>query len=67
MPKSKDQKILELEQKTQLLEKQAENSDKKAVFFDMLIDIAEKNLNISIRKKPLPEPLRFSKKTQKKQ
>jgi len=32
MPKSKDLKILELEQKIKLLEKQVENSDKKVVF-----------------------------------
>ena len=62
MPKSKDQRILELEQKIKLLEKQkaflekqAENSDKKAIFFDMMIDIAEKEFNIPIRKNSLPE------------
>ena len=67
MPKSKDQKILELEQKIKLLEKQkaflekqAEQSDKKAIFFDMMIDIAEKELNIPIRKKSLPEQSRDS-------
>lgn len=62
MPKSKDQKVLELEQKIKLLEKQkafykkqAENSDKKAIFFDMMIDMAEKEFNIPIRKNSLPE------------
>lgn len=62
MPKSKDQKILELEQKIKLLEKQkallekqAETSDKKAIFFDMMIDMAEKEFNIPIRKNSLPE------------
>lgn len=62
MPKSKDQKILELEQKIKLLEKQkaflekqADNSDKKAIFFDMMIDMAEKEFNIPIRKNSLPE------------
>lgn len=62
MPKNKDQKILELEQKIKLLEKQkaflekqAENSDKKAIFFDMMIDMAEKEFNIPIRKNSLPE------------
>lgn len=61
MPKSKDQKILELEQKIKLLEKQkaflekqSEISDKKAVFFDMMIDMAEKEFNIPIRKNSLP-------------
>ncbi len=55
MPKSKDHKILELEQKIKLLEKQkaflekqAEQSDKKAIFFDMMIDMAEKEFNIPI-------------------
>ena len=62
MPKSKDQKILELEQTIKLLEKQkallekqAETSDKKAIFFDMMIDMAEKEFNIPIRKNSLPE------------
>jgi transposase-like protein len=62
MPKSKDQKILELEQKIKLLEKQkaflekqAENSDRKAIFFDMMIDMAEKEFHIPIRKNSLPE------------
>lgn len=62
MPKSKEQKILELEQKVKLLEKQkaflekqVESSDKKAVFFDMMIDMAEKEFNIPIRKNSLPE------------
>ncbi len=62
MPKSPEQKILELEQKVRLLEKQkaflekqVEHADKKAVIFDMFIDIAEKEYNISIRKNSLPE------------
>jgi len=62
MPKSKDQKILELEQKIKLLEKQktflekqVENSDKKAIFFDMMIEMAEKEFSIPIRKNSLPE------------
>ena len=62
MPKSKDQKLLELEQKIRLLEKQnkeleqrAETADKKVIFFDMMIDIAEQEFKIPIRKKSLPE------------
>jgi transposase-like protein len=58
MPKSKDQKLLELEQQILLLQKQknelekkVEQADKKAIFFDMMIDIAEKEFNIPIRKK----------------
>ncbi|WP_255490632.1 hypothetical protein [Dysgonomonas sp. 511] len=72
MPKSKDQKILELEQKIKLLEKQkallekqAETSDKKAIFFDMMIDMAEKEFNIPIRKNSLPEQLTDSQKNTK--
>ena len=62
MPKSKDQKIMELDQKVKLLEKQkaflerqVETADKKAVIFDMMISLAEKEYNIPIRKKCLPE------------
>lgn len=62
MPKSKDRRLLELEQKVLLLEKQkkelekkAETADKKVIFFDMMIEIAEKEFKIPIRKKFLPE------------
>ncbi|MFA7082009.1 MAG: hypothetical protein WC135_05280 [Bacteroidales bacterium] len=62
MSKTVEQKILELEQKVKLLEKQKnllehqlENAVQKSIFFDMMIDIAEKDLNIPIRKKALPE------------
>jgi transposase-like protein len=62
MPKSNEQKILELEAKVKLLEKQkkflekqAERSDHKAIVFDMMIDIAEKEYNIAIRKNSSPE------------
>ena len=58
MPKTKDLKLLELEQKVKLLEKQkaflekqVETADKKAVIFDMMINLAEKEFNIPIRKK----------------
>ena len=61
MPKSPEQKILELEQKVRLLEKQKaflehqiDRSERKAVLFDMMIDLAEKEFNIPIRKKCLP-------------
>ena len=72
MPKSKDQKILELEQKIKLLEKQkaflekqSENADKKAIFFDMMIDMAEKEFNIPIRKNSSPEQSTNSQKNTK--
>lgn len=57
MPKSPKQKLLELEQEVLLLkkqkaflEKQVEQADKKAIIFDMMIDLAEKEYNIPIRK-----------------
>ena len=62
MPKSQEQKLMELEQKVKLLEKQkaflerqVETADKKAVIFDMMITLAEKEYNIPIRKKCSPE------------
>ena len=62
MPKSPDQKIMELEAKVKLLEKQkallvrqAYVADKKAIIFDMMIDIAEKEYQIDIRKNSSPE------------
>lgn len=74
MPKTKDQKILELEQKIKLLEKQknflehqVERSDKKVIFFDMMIDMAEKELNIPIRKNSNPEQSNNSKSKKTKQ
>ena len=73
MPKTPEQKLMELEQKVRLLEKQkkflehqAEQSEKKAILFDMMIDIAEKELNIPIRKKLSPEQLNVSKGNTKK-
>ena len=57
MSKTPEQKLLELEQEVRLLkkqkaflEKQVEQSDKKAILFDMMIDLAEKEYNIPIRK-----------------
>lgn len=62
MSKSPDQKIMELEAKVKLLEKQktfleqqSYVADKKAIIFDMMIDIAEKEYQIDIRKNSLPE------------
>lgn len=57
MCKSPEQKLLELEQKFRQLERQnnrlkaqAAQSEKKAILFDMMIDLAEKEYNIPIRK-----------------
>lgn len=62
MPKSTEQKLMELEQKVRLLEKQKKHlkhqvaqADKKAVIFDMMIDLAEKEYNIPIRKNSSPK------------
>ena len=62
MSKTPEQKILELEAKIKLLEKQknraehlAERADKKVIIFDMLVDLAEKEYRIDIRKNYTPE------------
>lgn len=72
LPKSNDQRILELEAKVKLLEKQkkllefqAERSNKKSILFDMMIDLAEKEYNIPIRKNYSPEQSIDSKKNKK--
>lgn len=73
MPKTPEQKLLELEAKVKLLEKQktflekqVEQSDKKSIIFDMMIDLAEKEYNIPIRKNSLPEQSKSSKRNTKK-
>jgi transposase len=73
MPKSTEAKLLELEQKVKLLEKQkkrleyqVEQADKKAIIFDIMIDLAEKEYKIPIRKKSLPEQSTSSEKNTKK-
>ena len=74
MPKTQEQKLLELEQKVRLLEKQkallkkqVETADKKAIIFDMMISIAEKEFNIPIRKKCSPGQSISIEKKEKKQ
>ena len=64
MPKTPEQRIMELEAKVKLLEKQksllehqATRSDQKAIIFDMMIELAEKEYNIDIRKNSSPEQL----------
>lgn len=73
MPKSKEQQLMELEQKVKLLEKQkamleqqVERADKKAIIFDMMINLAEKEYNISIRKNSSPEQSTSTEKNTKK-
>ena len=74
MSQTPEQKILELEAKIKLLEKQkaraehlAERADKKVIIFDMLVDMAEKEYDIPIRKNYKPELSTTSKKSTKKQ
>jgi transposase-like protein len=62
MEKSPEQKIMELEVQVKLLEKQkaflerqAFVADKKAIIFDMMINIAEQEYKIDIRKNSPPE------------
>lgn len=57
MPKSPEKRVMELEAKVKLLEKpkaflehRATVSDKKAVMFDMMIDLTGKEYHIAIRK-----------------
>lgn len=71
--KTPEQRILELEAKIKLLEKQkaraehlAERADKKAIIFDMMVDLAEQEYNIQIRKNYAPELSKSSKKNTKK-
>ena len=73
LEKSPEQKLLELEAKVRLLEKQKASlekkldfTDKKAIIFDMMIDIAEEELKIPIRKKSLPQQLIDSRLNKKK-
>jgi transposase-like protein len=73
MSKTPEQKILELEAKIKLLEKQkaraehlAERADKKVIIFDMLVDMAEKEYDIQIRKNYTPELSKTIKKSTKK-
>jgi transposase-like protein len=62
MPKTPEQRLLGLEQEIRLLkkqkaslEKQVEQSDKKIILFDMMINLAEKEYNIPVRKNFKPE------------
>lgn len=62
MPQTPEQKIMALEQKVRLLEKQkfflekqVQTSEKKAVLFDMMIELAEEEYKIPIRKNSSPE------------
>ena len=71
--KTPEQHIIELQAKVKLLEKQkaraeylAERADKKVIIFDMLVEMAEKEYDISIRKNYKPVLLNATKKSKKK-
>ena len=62
MSKTKDQELLELREKVKVLErknarleKELEQKDMKAEFFDLMIEIAEEEYGVDIRKKCSPE------------
>jgi hypothetical protein len=74
MAKLPEQKIMELEAQVKLLEKQkaflerqAFVADKKAILFDMMIDLAEQEYHIDIRKNSVPEQSTILKKKSNKQ
>ncbi|MBS3738449.1 hypothetical protein [Mesohalobacter halotolerans] len=74
MSKTPEQKILELEAKIKLLEKQkarvehlAERADKKAIIFDMMVEMAEKEYDIPIRKNYVPKLSTSTEQSTKKQ
>lgn len=65
MTKSKEQILLELQEKVKQLEKknarlehEIEMKEHKAAIFDLMIDLAEKEYNINIRKNSNPEQLK---------
>ncbi len=59
--------LIVLKKQKAFLEKQVETADKKAIIFDMMIDLAEKEFNIPIRKKCSPEQSIITTAKQKKQ
>ena len=73
MSKSPEQRILELEAQVKLLEKQKTQlerqnyiADSKAIIFDMMIDITEKEYKIDVRKNLKPaQSIVFDKKNKK--
>ena len=50
-------KVKLLEKQKALLEQQAAKADKKAIIFDMMINLAEREYKIDIRKNSSPEQL----------
>jgi len=52
MTAAEKQKLVALQERNKLLEKQLEDARMKNIALDLLIDVAEEKLKISIRKKP---------------
>ena len=52
MTAEEKQKLAALQERNRLLEKQLEDARMKSIALDLLIDVAEEKLKISIRKKP---------------
>jgi hypothetical protein len=74
MTKTPQQKIFELEQKVRILEKEKLfleqemiNASDKANILDRLIELAEQEYNIKVRKNSLPEQSKATPKNSKKQ
>jgi transposase len=74
MTNTPEQKIMELEAQVKLLEQQkaflvgqAFVADKKAILFDVMIDLTEKEYHIDIRKNSVPEQSPNSDKENEKQ
>lgn len=53
---SEDFEVLKLKKRIEELEKQLQSSEMKAIAFSTMVDIAEKEFNISIRKKHNTKP-----------
>ena len=69
MSKTKDQEVLELKERIKMLERknarlehELECQCHKAAFFDLMIDVAEEDLGIKIRKKVLPDQFKNTQK-----
>lgn len=69
MKKTPEQRLMEFEAKVRLLERQKASLEQqlkfqqdKAIMFDIMVDIAQKEFNIPIRKKSVPEASNDSKK-----
>lgn len=60
MPQTPNQRIKELEAQLAAAEKRASEAELKARLLDTIIDVAEGQMGIQIRKKPVAKPSRSS-------